>query len=359
MDKSTDQFRMFEEIIEFFNKFYKTNEIKELYFLFQKSKIELSSLEQCNTLPEFIKSLTTEPATKFGLQSENRYFEANKLLNLTILDENYNLREEWKNFLIDFRQGGGYIEKRFRNLMNLCSKVAKNGGDGQAMYNLFRMNYLIERPIANFDDFQNDVYRVLKHRAGIFIDDFRKLFWDFYERNNYEREYNICSNCNYKVTEDINHIFCKSAKIEKIGLKKGEYIIKEDVYSDYTLRGIIERDTYNALNENNFEAHLYPLLEKEGDIKVILYGKTYYIDAKSYTQTANLANDLKEEKYNKRIIVVPDLNYKDQKEYILQLQRDGDLYFDGKAKIFNVADLIKFFKAEKKVLEDKTAMEVS
>lgn len=359
MDKSTDQFRMFEEIIEFFNKFHKTNDIKELYFLFQKCKLELSSLELCNTLPKFIKSLVTESATKFGLQSENRYFEANKLLNLTILDENYNLREEWRDFLIDFRQGGGYIEKRFQNLMNLCNKVAKNGGDGQSMYNLFRMNYLIEKPVANFNDFENDVYSVLKYKANDFIEDFRKLFWDFYERNNSEKEYYICFNCKYKVTEDIKHVFCKNTKIEKIELKKGEYIIKENVYTDYTLRGIIERDIYNALIENDFEAYLYPLLEKEGDVKVIIYGKEYFIDAKSYTKTANLANDLKEEKYSRRIIVVPDLNYKDQKEYILQLQRDGDLCFDGEAKIFNVVDLIKFFKKEKILLEDKTAMEVS
>lgn len=358
MDNQIDKFRMFEEIVEFFYKFSRTNDINGLYVLFQKCKIELPSLEKCNTLPCFIRLLVTEPASKFGLQTENKYFNANRILNLTILDEGYNLREEWKDFLIDFRQGGGFIEKRFQNLIKLCSKVIKSGGDGQAMYNLFRMNYLIEKPIAKFTDFEEDVYRVLKFRTNDFIDDFRKLFWDFYERNNLEREYHICSNCKYKVTEDIKHVFCKSAKIEKIELKNGEYIIKEDVYNDYTLRGIVERDTYNALIKNNFDAYLYPSLEKEGDIKVIIYNKAYFIDVKSYTQTGNLAKDLKEEKYYNRIIVVPDLNYKDQKEYILQLQRDGDLYFNGEAKVFNVTELINFFRREREYLENEAAVEV-
>lgn len=358
MDKQVDRFRIFEEVVEFFSKFSRTNDIKELYVLFQKCKLNLPSLEQCNTLPDFIRLLVTESATKFGLQPENRYFNADKLMNLTVLDEDYNLREEWRDFLIDFRQGGGYIEKRFHNLIKLCSKVSKSGGDGQGMYNLFRMNYLIEKPIAKFTDFEEDVYRVLKFRTNDFIEDFRKLFWDFYEKNNCEREYYICSNCKYKVTEDIKHIFCKGAKVEKIELKNGEYIIKEDVYNDYTLRGIVERDTYNALIKNKFDAYLYPSLEKEGDIKVVIYNKVYFIDGKSYTQTANLVKDLKDEKYNSRIIVVPDLNYKDQKEYIMQLHLDRDLYFDGEVKVFNVTDLIDFFKTERKYLEDEAAVGV-
>ncbi|MBZ9684979.1 hypothetical protein G9F72_001215 [Clostridium estertheticum] len=358
MDKVEDEFRMFEEIIEFFNKFSRANDIKGLYILFQRCKLNLSSVEQCNTLTDFVRLLTTEAVTKFGLQSDNRYFSADKLLTLTVLDEGYNLREEWKNFLLDFRQGGGYIEKRFQNLMRLCSNVAKSGGNGQAMYNLFRMDYLIVKPIANFYDFEADVYGVLKHLGNNFIGDFRKLFWDFYEKNNFEKEYYICSNCKYKVTEDIKHIFCKNAKIEKIELKSGEYIIKEDVYKDYTLRGIVEKDMYNALIENGFEAYLYPSLEKEGDIKVVIYNKVYFLDGKSYTQTAKLVKDLKEEKYNNRIIVVPDLNYKDQKEYIIQLQKDGELYFDGEARVFNVTDLIKYFKLERQYIENEVAVEV-
>lgn len=326
--------------------------IGKLYLNFQLASDKFKCFEECTCFIDFIEKLTIVKGKDFNVDNSLGLLNE-ELLNLSVLNFNYEIREEWIKFI--FKTNSENIsEKRFKKLIKLCKEINEVEGNnlGLRCYIYFRMDTLIRRPIVTINEFRNGLAECLVDKFTKYLERFIELFKEFYviESNFNELNYDkskICSNCNYFFSELDEHTFCKCNKFTHKELSIGVYVLKREVYKDYTKPGLIERDSLDRLKKEGFTVELYPNIEKDGDLKVILGNKDIYIDCKSSKSAENLWEEIKKEKYIDRIILVPDLYYLEQKKYI-EIKSNEKYGNAFKVEIFNLDDLVNYLKKEKR-----------
>lgn len=348
MNNSGSNVENFNALIKDIYLFEEKRNISRLYLDFQRVKNQFLCFNDCFKLTDFIQKLSELPVKHLGIEENNGYIQE-KLLLISLIDEYYKLRPEWINYLFG-NTGEVFLNKRFTKLIKLCLEIEEVEGNnlGLESYIFFRMDILIRRPIITISEFKDGLAIVLKGKFNTYREKFIGLFKEFYEQLKYKGEYNVCLNCGYLESSNYKHIFCKSSKFKKEELDTKKWIIKESVYKNYTSVGLIERDTFDKLKSEEFDVQLYPQIEKEGDLKVVVANKTFYIDCKSYSNVVELAETLKEEKYDNRLIVVPDIYYQEQKEYIDVLIKEKHISSSLKGRFFNLQMLTDYLKGERK-----------
>lgn len=327
--------------INLFEEKEEEEKIDKFYLDFQRARNQFECFNKCFKLSDFIRRLSEVSPCDFGIKIDSGYINK-ELYSVTILDSEYNLRQEWRNYLFK-NTGEKFLKKRFSKLINLCLEIEKNEGNnlGHKCYIFFRMDILIRNPIITISKFKDDLAEILMGKFFIYKDRFIELFKEFYEKVKAKAKYNICTNCGYLEETNRNHVFCKNNKFKEKELGDNDWIIRESVYRDYTSVGIIERDVFDRLKEEEFKVTLYPEIEKEGDLKVIIKNKEIFIDCKSYVDVIDLVEELKIDKYKNRVIVVPDIYYKDQKEYV-----KSELPNYLSRKFLNLDSLVKYIRIE-------------
>lgn len=355
MSENKNDIQDLKKLITALYEFYEegnNQNIRKLYLNFQLASDKFKCFEECTYLSDFVEKLTVKTGEDFNVDNSLGFLNE-ELLKLSILDFDYKIREEWIKFV--FKTNSENIsEKRFKKLIKLCKEINEVEGNnlGLKCYIYFRMDTLIRRPIVTINDFRNGLAECLVDKFTKYLERFIELFKEFYviESNFNELNYDkskVCSNCNYFFSELEEHIFCKHNKFTYKELNMGVYVLKREVYNDYTKPGIIERDSFDRLKKEGFTVELYPNIEKDGDLKVILENKNIYIDCKSSKSAENLWEEIKKEKYIDRIIVVPDLYYLELKKYIeiKSNEKYGDTF---KIEILNLDDLVNYLKKEKR-----------
>ena len=281
------------------------------------------------------------------------------IMNLTILDKKFRFNHELTK---EIYENYGYEENRrieiFAELMDLIAEISEystvKSDYAQKLYNLIRMDFLISSPITTKAKFNKSVERVLgvagceSGKNKYFKDKAKKLFDKFYVEVTAKKEnLYICNTCNYLKSERLSsrlHYFCVNEAVERFNdvhtASSVYYVVKSDVYEYYTQPGLLEKTIYDVLVANGFRVELYPGIEKFGDIKVCVNDKVYFIDAKTTrTNPKSLAEELMKAKYINRLIVLPNRNYKYNKEF---------LHSNGVSlSIFNVNELLEFLNKQK------------
>lgn len=333
----------FNSLLRDINLFEEKEDLKKLYLDLQRARNEFRCFNDCFKLTDFVRKLAIISPTDFGIENNSVYINKG-IYSLSILDSEYNLRDEWRNYLFK-NTGEKFLKKRFIKLINLCLEIEKNEGKdlGLKCYIFFRMDTVIRNPITSIMKFKNELAILLKDKFNLYKERFIELFKDFYERVKIKAKYKICNKCGYLDNSNINHIFCKKNKFKEVELGFDDWIIKESIYKDYTSVGLIERDVFDELKKEDFKVILYPNIEKEGDLKVIINNKDIFIDCKSYSNAIDLVEEIKKNKYLNRVIVVPDIYYEEHKEYI-----KAELSNDLSRKFFSIDSLIKYLKVERR-----------
>ena len=354
MGENKNDIQQLKELITELYKFYEggsDKNIGNLYLNFQLAIDNFQCFEECTHLSDFLEKLTVINGEDFNIDNSLGILNE-ELLKLSILNFDYEIREEWIRFI--FKTNSESIsEKRFKKLIKLCKEINEVEGNnlGLRCYIYFRMDTLIRRPILTINEFRNGLAECLLDKFTKYLERFIELFKEFYviESNFNELNYDkskICSNCNYFFSQLDEHTFCKCNKFTHKELSMGIYVLKREVYKDYTKPGLIERDAFDTLKKEGFTVELYPNIEKDGDLKVILGNENIYIDCKSSKSAENLWEEIKKEKYMERIILVPDLYYLEQKKYI-EIKSNEEKENAFKVKIFNLDDLVNYLKKKK------------
>lgn len=331
----------FNSLLRDINLFEEKEDLKKLYLDLQRARNQFICFNDCFQLTDFIRKLAIISPADFGIQNDSGYINKG-IYSLSILDSEYNLRDEWRNYLFK-NTGEKFLKKRFSKLINLCLEIEKKEENnlGLKCYIFFRMDTVIRNPITSIIKFKEELAVLLQDKFEVYKDRFIELFKEFYEKVKAKGKYKVCNNCGYWDDTSNKHVFCKENKFKEIELGSNDWIIKESVYKDYTSVGLIERDVFDRLKKEGFEVILYPDIEREGDLKVIIYNKQIFIDCKSYSDITDLVDEIKRDKYLDRVIVVPDIYYKEHKEYI-----EAELPNYLSRKFLNIDNLIKYLKVE-------------
>ncbi|MGL4873465.1 MAG: hypothetical protein ACRC30_02310 [Clostridium sp.] len=344
------EFRIFlEGLYQFYNG---DTDIRKLYLRLQCARDNFKVFNECCTLISFIEKLTRIRGKEFNLNNTLGTLSS-ELMELTILDEKYNIRSEWIKYIYNIKDES-ISKKRFNALIKLCAEIKEKEGADFALrcYTFFRMDIMIRRPVITMAEFRDALSTVLKSKINDYENKFIELFKEIYkigERfgGGYE-EYIIgerCTNCNYFFSDNDPHIWCVDAKRINESEKNYNrcYIIKPNAYKDYTRPGLIERDVFDKLKQNGFEVSLYPEMEKKGDLLINIEGEKVYIDCKTTENTEKLWVEVQNIKYKERIIVVQELYYENHKEYFKVKNKETQ----NNIKIYDLADLIKYLKTKR------------
>lgn len=81
------------------NLFEEKKDLKKLYLDLQRAKNQFICFNDCFQLTDFIRKLAIISPADFGIQNDSGYINKG-IYSLSILDSEYNLRDEWRNYLI-------------------------------------------------------------------------------------------------------------------------------------------------------------------------------------------------------------------------------------------------------------------
>ena len=94
------------------NLFEEKEDLKKLYLDLQRAKNQFICFNDCFQLTDFIRKLAIISPADFGIQNDSGYINKG-IYSLSILDSEYNLRDEWRNYLFK-NTGEKFLKKRFR-----------------------------------------------------------------------------------------------------------------------------------------------------------------------------------------------------------------------------------------------------
>lgn len=298
--------------------------------------------ENC-TLTDFIDKLCSLPVSE--------YIEGVEEIQETLLDEECRLNEVWSKWHTEiFDTPTKKQDERFDKFRGECFKIqSKDKAQGDEVYRATR-KFIIENPILKNRQemkfaFMDKKLDFSNKQIGL---DYIK---DCYHMVSKDTCYLVCNECGYvKELEgrEIIHRLCNIPKFEEITLKRGTLIAKSIIYSSIIRPGKFEIKIFEALLEAGINARLFPDIEVDGDIEILVNNKLIYLDMKSYFRNTDLKKEIfnkhgyLNDKYKNRWIIVPDEYYLDQKRDLQNIINSGN------SRIYNKDDLInKLIKMQK------------
>lgn len=284
---------------------------------------------------DFIHNLSTIPVSEYVDNIEH---------NTPLLNADGTLNTLWDKWHISITSQGNLDDVRFNKFRDKCFELWET--NMQAADELYRITraFIIENPII--EDAENLRYIFIDTKTKI-QSSYRKMALE-YIRDSYDilktpRNFKVCSTCGYVKNIDgkiLTHRLCNPTYAEKL-LPQGTLILKPEIFNAITNPGRFEFEVYNALLNAGFDSIIFPEIERNGDIYVIINGDGLYLDMKAYNYAESLYSELVndngylKEKYRNRWIIVPDLYYQEQLEFI------GSILRSGGSRFYNIKDLIK------------------
>lgn len=303
----------------------------------------------CCSLVRFIQILTDIPVINY-VEFDDLIEDESPLLN-----KDGSLFDYWDEWHINKGSNREIDNKRFNDFRDKCFELEKqNNGAGDILYRATRL-FIILNPIIESVDY----IAFLLTQSGIKNRKHKEIAIEYisqcYEVLNSNKTFQICNVCKYIKDIKVSHNLCNGKYEDKL-LKNGTLIARPSIYNDIIKPGLFEKSCFDKLITAGFKAIIFPEIEREGDILVTINNKRYYLDMKAF----NNADDLKKEllsninmnivkdKYKNRWIIVPDLYYVEQREYLgALLNRNG-------SRIYNINDLIHKLKRE----EEENCLEI-
>ena len=181
----------FNSLLRDINLFEEKEDLKKLYLDLQRARNQFICFNDCFQLTDFIRKLAIISPADFGIQNDSGYINKG-IYSLSILDSEYNLRDEWRNYLFK-NTGEKFLKKRFSKLINLCLEIEKKEENnlGLKCYIFFRMDTVIRNPITSIIKFKEELAVLLQDKFEVYKDRFIELFKEFYEK--------VKAKCKYKV----------------------------------------------------------------------------------------------------------------------------------------------------------------
>jgi hypothetical protein len=295
----------------------------------------------CCSLVKFIEILTNIPVinyVKFDDIIENES---------SLLNKNGSLAEYWDEWHITMGSNRDVDNKRFNDFRDKCFDLEKqNKGAGDTLYRATRLFIILNSIIESIDSIG-----FILTQSGIKNRKHKDIAIDYitqcYEILKSNKTFQVCNVCGYIKDTRVSHNLCNGKYEDKL-LKNGVLIARQAIYNDIIKPGLFEKSCFEKIVTEGFKAIIFPEIEKEGDILVIINDKNYFLDMKAYNKPEDLSKELLEnintdkvkEKYKNRWIIVPNLYYVEQKEYI------GSLLNRNGSRIYNIDDLINKLKRE-------------
>ncbi|URZ04701.1 restriction endonuclease-related protein [Clostridium felsineum] len=285
---------------------------------------------------DFIYKLRSVPVSEYIDNIE----ENNALLN-----SDGTLNSVWDNWYIRMTSEGRLDNVRFDKFRSKCFELSEsNMKAAEELYRITR-KFIIENPVIEDSEklkyiFMNTNIKYSYKKEAI------EYIRDCYYILKVQQSFNVCNKCGYVNHIDgkrIIHRLCNPKYIEKI-IKQGTLILKPEIFSAITNPGRFELEVYRDLQKEGFNPTLFPEIEKKGDICIDVGDNNLYLDMKAYSYSEDLYNELVDEsnnlkdKYRSRWIIVPDIYYKEQLEFL------GPVLKTGGSKIYNINDLINKLK---------------
>lgn len=285
---------------------------------------------------DFMYKLTTLPVYEYVDNIED---------SSPLLNSDGNLNDIWDKWHINMTSQGKLDDVRFNIFRNKCFELAEtNMSSADELYRITR-TFIIKNPII--EDAESLRYLFMTTKTKIPIS-YKKISSE-YIRDSYDilktsKVFKICSTCGYVKNIDgkiITHRLCNPTYTEKL-LPQGTLVLKPEIFNAITNPGRFEVEVNTALVNVGFNSVLFPEIERLGDVYVnTIGGDGLYLDMKAYNVPEHLYGELVsetgylKEKYRNRWIIVPDLYYHEQLEFIGQLLRSNG------SKLYNIEDLIK------------------
>lgn len=266
--------------------------------------------------------------------------------DISLLDSDGTLNSYWDEWHIRLTSQGRQDDIRFEKFRQKCFELWNI--DKQAAEELYRITrtYIIENPIIESADEIKYIFINSKKLIPVLYRNLAiEYVRDCYDILKIKKEFKVCSCCGYVKNIDsdmVIHRLC-NPKYEDNIFNRGTLIVKPEIFYSIINPGRFEYEVFNALLKSGFDATIFPEIEKDGDILVNIYGKQIYLDMKAYNYAENLYSELTnnktlKDKYRNRWIVVPDLYYKEQMEFI------GHLLRAGGSRLYNIEDLLNKLK---------------
>lgn len=290
--------------------------------------------ENC-TLIDFIDKLCSLPVSE--------YIEGIESIQEPLLDEECCLNDTWSKWHTDiFDTPSKKQDERFEKFRQECFKIQiKDPIQADELYRTTR-KFIIENPILK--DAQEIQFAFMGTKVNysnkkIAIDYIK----DCYNMVSKDTDYLVCSECGYvKDLEGIEivHRLCNIPRFEEATLKRGTLVAKSMIYSSIIRPGRFEIKIFKALLEAGIEVRLFPDIEVDGDIEILINNQTIYLDMKAYYRNYDLKKEILnqhgylKDKYKNRWIIVPDEYYLDQKRELQNIINSGN------SRIYNKDDLI-------------------
>lgn len=290
--------------------------------------------ENC-TLIDFIYKLCSLPVSE--------YIDGIEEIQEPLLDEECCLNNAWSKWHTDiFDTPIKKQDERFEKFREECFKIQdKDPKQADELYRTTR-KFIIENPILK------DVQEIQFAFMGTKINCSNKkiaidYIKDCYNMVSKDTNYLVCSECGYiKYLEgkDVVHRLCNNPQFKETTLKRGNLIAKSMIYSSIIRPGRFEIKIFKALIESGIKARLFPDIEVDGDIEILINNKKIYLDMKSYLQNSDLKgeilnkNEYLKDKYKNRWIIIPNKYYLDQKRELQNIINSGN------SRIYNKDDLI-------------------
>lgn len=264
--------------------------------------------------------------------------------NIPLLNADGSLNSVWDEWYIKITSQGKLDDIRFNKFRVKCFELYQsNPVAADELYRITR-TYIIENPIVY--DMEELRYIFINSKNKIPLS-YRQIAID-YIRDSYNVIkipvfYKICDVCGYVKSIDdkiIVHRLCNPTYKGKL-LSQGTLVLKPEVFHSITNPGRFEYMVYRSLLEEGYITTIFPEIEKNGDILVSVNGNNIYLDMKAYNYTEELYHELVndngylKDKYRNRWIIVPDLYYSEQLEYI------GDILRVNGSRLYNIDDLLK------------------
>lgn len=284
---------------------------------------------------DFIDKLITIPVSEYIDHIEEKY---------TLLNNDGTLNSVWDNWHITMTSQGKLDDLRFNKFRDRCFELSETDmPSAEELYRITR-KFIIENPIIEEAEKLQYIFMDTKTKIPY---SYRKLALE-YIRDSYEilkisKDVRVCNVCGYVNNLDgkvVIHRLCNPKYSDKT-LLPGALILKPEIFNAITNPGRFEIQVYNALINAGYDSTLFPEIERNGDIIVNICSDALYLDMKAYNHADDLYGELVNEqgnlkgKYRSRWIIVPDLYYQEQLEFIGYLLRTGD------SRLYNINDLLR------------------
>lgn len=273
------------------------------------------------------------------------YVEGVQDIDIPLLGPTGKLNYLWEQWLVKQIDSSNMLimDKMFDTFRALCYELQKTDKEAAHILYLHTRRFIILNPIVNptkVKTFLNGSgfpakYSQYKEASEQYIKECYTL-----ERG--IRKLEVCSTCGYIFKEEtIKHRLCEN-KREWIEYSTPIYVAKPEIFNAIINPGRFEIEVFESLKKEGFSVRLFPDIETNGDIEVLIVGTHLYLDMKCYAIGDGLYNEVIEnnrvkQKYRNRWIIVADKYYKEQTRLLVRLLNNPST----NSRLLNIADLIR------------------